>query len=486
MAEPRGAPVLMVQGTGSGVGKSLLVAALCRLARRRGVRVAPFKAQNMSNNAAVTACGGEIGRAQALQALAAGVEAEVVMNPILLKPMADTRSEVVRLGHTDRLATDRPWRERREILWPVVTDAIAQLRGRFELVIAEGAGSPAETNLRDSDIVNMAVARHTHAHVLLVADIDRGGAFASLFGTWALLEDADRTLFRGFVLNRFRGDPSLLAPAPEDLARRTGVPVLGVVPWVHHHLPEEDGGPALEGEDGLPVIGVVGYPRASNLDDLDPLRHESTVRLRWVRRPSDLAGVVAIVLPGSRNTLDDLRWTKENGLADVVRGLAADGVAVVGLCGGYQMMGARVTDPDGVEGGGSEEGLGLLDVRTELAPQKEIRRTRAHVIDGGAAGATIDGYEIHHGKTVAGPGMRVWLNDGEAPLGYAAGPHWGCYLHGVFTDDAFRQAWLASLGVDGESRSWTGVVERELDRVADVVEDALDVDGLFASVVGRR
>ena len=236
----------MLQGTGSGVGKSLLTAAFCRLARRRGIAVAPFKGQNMSNNAAVTADGGEIGRAQALQARAAGLDPHVDMNPVLLKPLADTRSEVVRLGRTDRGATDLPWRERKPRLWPVVTEALARLRDRAELVIAEGAGSPAETNLRESDIVNMAVARHASANVVLIADIDRGGAFASLYGTWALLSAADRALFRGFILNRFRGDPALLAPAPETLRERTGVPVLGVVPWIDHKLPEEDGGPALD------------------------------------------------------------------------------------------------------------------------------------------------------------------------------------------------------------------------------------------------
>src|SRR5690606_11242363 len=270
----------MIQGTASGVGKSLLTAALCRLTARRGIAVAPFKAQNMSNNAAVTVDGGEMGRAQWLQAVAAGLEAEVVMNPVLLKPIADTRSEVVRLGRHAAEASALPWRERKALRWPPVRDARGDLRGRFDLVVAEGAGSPAETNLRDSDIVNMEVARYAGAAVLLVADIDRGGAFASLFGTWHLMEEEDRRLFRGFILNRFRGDASLLAPAPQQLEERTGVPVLGVVPWIQHLLPEEDGGPRLEPTDGAcasgsAAIGVVRFPRASNLDDLDPLRRES-------------------------------------------------------------------------------------------------------------------------------------------------------------------------------------------------------------------
>ena len=492
----RPAPVLMLQGTGSGVGKSLLTAALCRLARRRGIAVTPFKGQNMSNNAAVTAGGGEIGRAQALQAQAAGLDAHVDMNPVLLKPLADTRSEVVRLGRSDRRATDLPWRERKARLWPAVTGALARLRGRFELVIAEGAGSPAETNLRDSDIVNMAVARHARAAVVLIADIDRGGAFASLYGTWALLSEADRALFRGFVLNRFRGDPELLTPAPENLADRTGVPVLGVVPWIDHKLPEEDGGPRLEaGPPDVPAVSVAAYPRAANLDDLDPLRRESGLALRWIRRPRDLAalvappGLAAVILPGSRNTLDDLRWMKHNGLAAAVRALATDGVPVVGLCAGYQMMGRHVADPAGIEGGGEEAGLGILDVRTELAPDKQTRRTLARITEEpprwleGEKGEAVRGYEIHHGRTRAPAALRGWLAAEGRALGHADGGHWGCYLHGVFSNDRLRSAWLRSLGLGAGAVRWPGAVDGELDRLADVVDRCLDVDAVFRDVL---
>ena len=492
------APVLMLQGTGSGVGKSLLTAAFCRLARRRGIAVVPFKGQNMSNNAAVTADGGEIGRAQALQAKAAGLDPHVDMNPILLKPLADTRSEVVRLGRTDRGATELPWRERKSRLWPVVTGALARLRSRFELVIAEGAGSPAETNLRDCDIVNMAVARHARAAVVLIADIDRGGAFASLYGTWALLSATDRALFRGFVLNRFRGDPELLAPAPDALRERTGVPVLGVVPWIDHNLPEEDGGPALAtGPADAPAIAVAAYPRASNLDDLDPLRREPGVRLRWVRRARDLAalaappGLAAIILPGSRNTLDDLRWMRRAGLADAIRALATDGIPVAGLCAGYQIMGRRIADPAGIEGGGEEPGLGILDVRTELAPAKETRRTSARIAAGAPRwlaveeGAGVAGYEIHHGRTRAAHGLQPWLADGPRALGHAAGAHWGCYLHGALENDNLRTAWLRSLGLRPGAAGWSGAVDRELDRLADTVERCLDVDAVLEDALQR-
>jgi len=480
----------MIQGTASGVGKSLLTAALCRLTARRGIAVAPFKAQNMSNNAAVTVDGGEIGRAQWLQAVAAGLEPEIVMNPVLLKPMTDTRSEVVRVGRHDAEASALPWRERKAILWPTVRDALGDLRGRFDLVVAEGAGSPAETNLRDSDIVNMEVARHAGAAVLLVADIDRGGAFASLFGTWHLMEEEDRRLFRGFILNRFRGDASLLAPAPKQLEERTGVPVLGVVPWIQHLLPEEDGGPRLEPTDracasGSAVIGVVRFPRASNLDDLDPLRRESDVTLRAVRRPRDLANLTALILPGSRNTMDDLRWMRSTGLADAIQGWAVDGLPVVGLCGGYQMMGRRISDPRRIEGGGYEPGLGLLELETELAWTKEIRQTRALVVgeaeafDRSMVGSEVSGYEIHHGRTRAGAGASLWLSEEDRALGHTQGRNWGCYLHGILANDALRTSWLGGLGVTGEPTVWAGEVDRELDRVADAVEANLDVDRIL-------
>lgn len=499
----RPAPVLMIQGTGSGVGKSFLTAAFCRLARRRGIAVAPFKAQNMSNNAAVTAAGGEMGRAQALQAFAAGLEPEVAMNPVLLKPLRDTRSEVVRMGRPDPRATATSWRERRPLLWPSVRAALDNLRARFHLVIAEGAGSSAETNLRECDVVNMSVARYAGAAVLLVADIDRGGAFASLFGTWSLVDGGDRKLLRGFLLNGFRGDPALLAPAPDDLERRTGVPILGVVPRIQHLLPEEDGGPRLDtpaeahGGDRL-VVGVVRLPRAANLDDLDPLRREAGLALRWVERPRDLAGLAALLLPGSRNTVDDLRWMRTRGLADAVRGWGLDGLPVVGLCAGYQMMGRSVRDPEGVEGGGEEAGLGLLDVETTLGREKETRRTVAKAVPPPAArtasvppflravgGTSLLGYEIHHGRTRAGPLAVPWLADGRRVLGHAWGPAWGCYLHGVFENDGLREAWLGELGAEGEPAPWGGQLDRELDRVADAVEASVDVDRCLGLALGN-
>ncbi len=349
------APTLMVQGTSSGAGKSLLVAALCRIYARRGVRVLPFKAQNMSNNAAATVCGGEIGRAQALQARAAGVLPRPEMNPVLLKPLADTRSEVVVLGQRNAALTALPWMERKAALWETVRDALASIRADADLVLIEGAGSPAEINL--PDIVNMRVAREADAPVLLVTDIDRGGAFAHLWGTWALLPPEDRGRIRGFVLNKFRGDASLLAPAPEILRDKTGVPTLGAIPFLR--LEAARRGCCLRADrgkgDGI-RIAAVRLPHLSNFDDLDPLAAEPGVQVRWTDHPEDLQSADAIVLPGTRNTTDDLRWLWESGMGAAIRARAAAGAPVVGLCGGYQMLGSSVADPLGIEGGGKCQG----------------------------------------------------------------------------------------------------------------------------------
>jgi adenosylcobyric acid synthase len=460
------ARTLMVQGTSSGAGKSLLTAALCRIYARRGVRVLPFKAQNMSNNAAVTPCGGEIGRAQALQARAAGVEPRLEMNPVLLKPLADTRSEVIVLGRRDAALTALPWMERKAALWATVRASLAALRADAELVLIEGAGSPAEINL--PDVVNMRVAREADAPVLLVADIDRGGAFAALFGTWALLPPEDRARIAGFVLNKFRGDASLLAPAPETLRGLTGVPTLGVVPWLRLDLPDEDAA-SLEdrGAGGGIVVAAVRLPHLANFDDLDPLAAEPGVRVRWTDRPEALADADAVVLPGTRNTTADLRWLWETGL--------------VGLCGGYQMLGASVADPLGLEGGGEVPGLGLLDVRTVLAEAKTTRRARGRwSCDAGPLaalrGTEVSGYEIHHGRTEPGPGAGALLDIAGEPAGAAAGSVWGCYLHGVFADDALRAAWLGGLRAGtGAGGGWEAHLDRELDRLADAVEAALDM-----------
>ncbi len=541
------APCLMIQGTASGVGKSLLVTALCRIFSREGLSVAPFKAQNMSNNAAVTLRGGEMGRAQALQAQAAGLDPVEEMNPVLLKPLGDQRSEVVVLGRGRPELARTPWRERKRVLEPVVLQALESLRSRHDLVVVEGAGSPAEINLREGDVVNMGLARAAGIPVLLVADIDRGGAFAALYGTWALLEEEDRRHLRGFVLNRFRGDPALLHPAPRSLEERTGLPTLGVVPYVEHLLPEEDaavldrgrGGPDPEksppwelrdrhqgGKPAFPEesgdaelwIGAIHLPHVSNFDDLDPLKSERGVRVFWVRRPDEAVHVHAIVIPGSRNTLADLGWLHHTGLAEALRRAAGRGVPVVGLCGGFQMLGVEVSDPSNVESGGREKGLGLLSVRTEHLREKSTARSRGRILPGshlfeGLKGHIVMGYEIHHGRTGPVPEKSLpvdlrapevdWIGSEGRPLGRARGQVWGTYLHGIFTDDRVRDHWLREVaGVvrlggptpsgdtshtearDGSDRlppsaGWHRRLEAEIDRVADKVAEGLDPDRLL-------
>ncbi len=481
------APVLMVQGTASSVGKSFLVTALCRAAARRGLRVVPFKGSNMSNNADVTADGREIGRAQSLQARAAGVEPDPRMNPVLVKPLADTRSEVVLLGRRDTELTRTPWRERAPRLWPIVERCLAELREEADLVIAEGAGSPAEINLRDIDLANAWVARAAEATVLLVTDVDLGGAFAALLGTWAMMDPADRRRIDGFVLNRFRGDPALLSPAPETLERRTGMRWLGTVPLVRHRLPREDAAslePEWEGEGELRVTAV-RLPHVANFDDLDPLAAEPGVAVRWAERPVRFEESDAYVVPGTRNTMEDLAWLWETGWAAALRAAASCGRPVLGLCGGYQMLGTAVADPTGVERRGEAPGLGLLEAATELAAEKTTRRTAAEVVAvsgpfSALRGARVTGYEIHHGRTRPGSGSTVWLRGPVGPLGCGSGSVWGTYLHGALADDRVRAAWLAAAGHARNPVAWAERIEREIDRVADVVEAAVHVDALFA------
>jgi adenosylcobyric acid synthase len=473
----------MIQGTASGVGKSLLCTALCRIYANRGLRVRPFKAQNMSNNAAVTDSG-EIGRAQELQARAARVEPDPRMNPVLLKPLADTRSDVVVMGTSRPDLATLPWHDRRARLWPYVTQAFAALQGEADLIVIEGAGSPAETNLRHSDIVNMAVARWAGAPVLLAADIDRGGAFASLYGTWLLLDPEDRKHVRGFLLNRFRGDAHLLAPAPADLAQRTGVPVVGVVPFVRHTLPQEDAmGMASSGTGAMTVVAI-RFPHIANFDDIDPLAAEPGVRVHWTDSPADLTGASAIVLPGTRNTIHDLNWLWRTGLGAAVRAQANAGTPVLGICGGYQMLGAAVEDPHGIEAGGTCHGLGLLDVHTVMERVKETRWTDACVrcpVAGFplSVGTTVRGYEIHHGSTRAGPDAVPWLAADHGILGATNSDGrrvvLGAYLHALFADDSFRTAFIALAGGNTNGDRWASRLETEIERVADVVQSSIDM-----------
>ncbi|MDX6466812.1 MAG: adenosylcobyric acid synthase, partial [Gaiellaceae bacterium] len=387
---------LMVQGASSSAGKSVITTALARALRRRGIDVVPFKAQNMSNNARVVE-GGEIGTAQYLQALAAGVVPDVRMNPVLVKPEGDTRSQVVVLGHPDHELSALPWRERATALWKVIEGALASLQREHEFVLLEGAGSPAEINLRDTDLANMRTAAAAGARVLVVADIDRGGAFAHLYGTWALLSEVDRARIDGFVLNKFRGDAALLAPAPQQLEELTGVPTIGVLPWLRHGLPDEDGAFVTATTAAGPTVAVVRYPTASNLDEYKLL--EQVARVRWATTPGDLVGASLVVLPGSKHVAADLAWLRSTGLADAV--IAGD-APLLGICGGFQMLGRRLEDPHGVDG--SADALGLLPLVTRFARAKTTRQTLARFGElpppwGSLSRLEVRGYEIRHGET---------------------------------------------------------------------------------------
>ncbi|MCC7447057.1 MAG: cobyric acid synthase [Anaerolineae bacterium] len=454
MAKP-----IMLMGCTSDAGKSFLVAALCRLFANRGIRVAPFKAQNMSNNAAVTPDGLEIGRAQYLQAAAARVTPQARMNPVLLKPSADTYSQVIVLGKYDPAITAMPWMDRRARLWPVVREALHSLIRDYDQVIIEGAGSPAEVNLRAGDIVNMAVALDCQADVYLIADIDRGGAFAHLLGTWACLAPDEQALIKGFVLNKFRGDQRLLGNAMDWLQERTGIPTVAIIPMIPNALPEEDTLHHRATPEADQInIALIAYPYASNLEEFDPLIQEAGVTLVPVREMTRLDEFHAIILPGSKNTAASLRYLRQTGLAAAITRAAQKGIPVLGICGGLQMLGQQINDPDRLEGG-SMAGLGLLDVETTLLPDKTTQQRDVRVVGGG----TVHGYEIHHGVTIAGADARPHLTD---DLGWQQGNVWGVYLHGILENTGYRQDFLTRLGWQGQTWDWHTFLDTQIDLMA--------------------
>lgn len=503
---PLTARTLMVQGTSSSAGKSLLVTALCRIFARRGLRVAPFKGQNMSNNAAVCADGSEIGRSQALQAAAAYLAPTAEMNPVLLKPEADSRSQVVVQGRPWRTLDARAYYRQREQLWPIVTACLDRLRDEYDLVVIEGAGSPAELNLLRVDMVNMNVARYCEAPVLLVGDIDRGGVFAQLLGTLWLLSDEERRLVRGLIVNKFRGDRSLFDSGVTILEERGRVPVLGVVPWLSDlNLPEEDGQSLESSSAGRPAadeldIAVIQFPRIANFDDFDPLQAEAGVCLRYVRSPEQLGRPAAIILPGTKSTMADLQWLQTSGLAERILQLRQQGTVVVGICGGYQMLGRQILDPDHVESACSQvSGLGLLPTKTVFSRTKATNQVRAVVQDDrhcrGCRGLTVTGYEIHMGQTTSNAPWLELCERGQMPLAVGDGAVsddgrvWGCYLHGLFANDGFRSAWLSTLrraGAYTRDESFTPAesLDVKLDRMADRVEAALDMHRL-TEIIGE-
>lgn len=469
---------LLVAGTTSDAGKSVVTTGLCRAFARRGVKVAPYKAQNMSNNSMV--CAGadgstaEIGRAQWVQALAAGVTPEPAMNPVLLKPGSDRRSHVVLMGRPAGEVSSGDWETGRRHLAEAAHAAYDDLSARFEIVVAEGAGSPTEINLRASDYVNMGLARHAGLPTVVVGDIDRGGVFAAMFGTVALLEAADQRLVAGFVVNKFRGDLALLSPGLDSLTSLTGRRVYGVLPW--------DPGLWLDSEDALDLDGrralgggtrkvaVVRLPRISNFTDLDALGLEPDLDVVFAADARDLADADLIVLPGTRATISDLAWLRARGLDVAIVEHARRGRPVLGICGGFQMLGRVVTDPDGVEGsaGVSVSGLGLLDVSTSFEAEKVLR-----LPVGTALGAPAHGYEIHHG--------RVAVGTGDAFLGGARdGVVFGTMWHGSLEGDDLRRAFLSeSLGLAPSDVSFPAARERRLDLLGDLVEEHLDVDAVL-------
>ena len=472
---------LLVAGTTSDAGKSIVTTGLCRAFARRGVKVAPYKAQNMSNNSMV--CAGpdgataEIGRAQWVQALAARVSPEPAMNPVLLKPGSDRRSHVVLMGHPAGEVSSADWQTGRRHLAQAAHAAYDDLASRFDVIVAEGAGSPAEINLRGGDYVNMGLARHAGLPTVVVGDIDRGGVFAAMFGTVALLDAADQALVAGFVVNKFRGERALLSAGLDALERLTSRRVFGVLPWDPTLWLDSEDALDLEGRrsrcDAAFRVVVVRLPRISNFTDVDALGLEPDLDVVFVSDPRDLAGADLVVLPGTRSTINDLAWLRSRGLDAGIVDHARRGRPVLGICGGFQMLGRTIADADGVEGtaGAEVEGLQLLDVRTDFAAEKVLR-----LPTGTALGVSAAGYEIHHG--------RITREGGEEFLGGArAGNVLGTMWHGSLEDDALRGALLAQLlGRDASAVSFKAARDARLDRLGDLVEQHLDVEGLLALV----
>lgn len=473
--------VLMIQGTMSSVGKSLLVAALCRIFHQDGLQVAPFKAQNMALNSFVTPDGREIGRAQAMQAAAAGIEVTVEMNPILIKPEADSFAQIVVMGQPWTRLPACDYMHRRAELWSVVTQSLDTLRARYDLVIIEGAGSPVELNLRHNDIVNMAIARYAQAPVLLVGDIDRGGIFAQLLGTLMLLEESERALVRGLIVNKFRGDGRLFETGVQMLEQRGGVPVLGVVPFIRDLRIADEDSVALDDARHLSAAGapttigtrldivVIRLPHISNFDDFDPLAAEPDVSVRFVERVADMGHPDLIILPGTKTTVADLHWLQACGLAAHLIAQVQAGTPIIGICGGYQMLGQAIYDPDGIEASSpTTTGLGLLPVQTIFAGKKQTVRTHGRIAASRGLFAhmhhlDVEGYEIHMGRTTLAAGATPLLHitargaqpteDTDGALA-AAGQVAGTYMHGLFDNDALRQTLLDNLAAQrGKPRS---------------------------------
>jgi adenosylcobyric acid synthase len=479
------ARAIMFMGTGSDVGKSLIVAGLARAFTARGLRVAPFKPQNMSNNAAVTADGGEIGRAQALQARAARLPASVHMNPVLLKPETTTGAQVIVQGHREATMTARDYFASRRRFLPAILDSFGQLAGTADLLLVEGAGSPGEVNLRDGDLANMGFAEAANLPALLIGDIHRGGVIASIAGTFDILPPADRARLKGFLINKFHGDPQLFADGRRFLEARTHTPCLGIVPHFAsaRKLPAEDAvalEETLASSSGNFRISVLRLPRIANFDDLDPLRLTPGVAVHFVQPGEAVPGDTRlIIIPGSKSTMADLAALRREGWDVDIAAHLRRGGAVLGLCGGYQMLGRRIHDPQGLEGpAGSVEGLGHLDVETTLAADKTLTQVKAVHL---ASGSWIDGYEIHLGRTAGPDCIRPFARIQTTPDGAISpsGRVMGTYIHGCFAADEFRTRFLESLGGKAGALAFEGEIESTLDALAQHLASHLDLDAML-------
>ncbi|WP_418845925.1 cobyric acid synthase [Pyramidobacter piscolens] len=490
---------LMIQGTMSGVGKSLLVAGLCRVFRQDGLRVAPFKSQNMALNSFITREGLEIGRAQAVQAEACGLEPSYAMNPVLLKPTSDKGSQVIVNGEVYGNYTAEGYYAMKHALWPCVLDAYRKLDAEYDLIVVEGAGSPAEINLKADDFVNMGLAKRLGIPVLLAGDIDRGGVFAQLVGTLALLEPEECALVKATIVNKFRGDLKLLLPGLKQLEELTGRPVAGVVPWTPLDIDDEDSLSDRLGQRraASPLdVAVIRLPRLSNFSDFSALDAADGVGVRYVENVRALGAPDLVILPGTKNTIGDMKWLRASGLEAAVKNLAASGAPVIGICGGYQMLGREIVDEEGVEGGGSIAGMGLLPVVTRFRPEKRRTRTTARALDvkgvfAALSGAELEGYEIHCGATTRGEGAGPLIRIEDGALdGCQSGNVYGCYLHGFFDSESCRRAVLGALaqrkGVTLEARpfDWKAHKERQYDALAQTLREHLDMR-LIRRVVDR-
>lgn len=476
---------IMLQGTGSDVGKSVLVAGLCRALVHRGHSVRPFKPQNMSNNAAVTVDGGEIGRAQALQAMACGVEPHTDMNPVLLKPQADRTSQLIVHGQVRGTLGSGNFRQARGALLGAVLESYDRLRAQCDIIVVEGAGSPAEINLRAGDIANMGFARAANVPVLLVGDIDRGGVIAAIVGTRAVIDPADAAMIRGFLINKFRGDPALFEDGYRQIEALAGWPGLGVVPWLDAaaRLPSEDAvileRPERSG-GARTLIACPILPRISNFDDLDPFKLDPGVDLMMVPPGQPIpADAALVVLPGSKATIADMRAMRAQGWDIDIQAHHRRGGAILGICGGYQMLGGQISDPDGIEGpAGSVPGLGLLRVNTRLSNRKTLER-----VEGLALNAAFSGYEMHMGETAGDDCARPFARLGaDMPDGATAadGRIWGTYVHGLLASSPLRAALLARLGHSGAVGDYAASVDSALDAIARQLEEHVDIDAIVA------